>query len=207
MSPKVLERITYELTEVGHSVTSYAELSLYFDEAAVSRLREVVGSDTFDAEAAKLTSDVETNKMIIARGTDTLKIGTELVRPIMETLFADSPKALGKWALYAVNRYDEEGSRFAPHKDSVGGTVIVASLVGRRSMDIYRRYPDQREDRPETFKEIDYTVELGPGSVVIIDGYLDPAHAVLCLEAPSISAVVDIPDLLRPRESWQAQSL
>jgi hypothetical protein len=207
MAYEVLERITNELTEVGHSVTSYSELGLDFDEIAVSRLREVVEGDTFDAEAAELTTDIDTNKMIIARGADTLRLGTAFVRPVMETLFADSPKALGKWALYAVNRYDEEGSRFAPHKDSVGGTVVVATLVGRRSMDIYRRYPDQREDRPETFREIEHTVELGPGSIMIIDGYLDPPHAVRCLEALSISAVVDIPDLLRPRATWQPRSL
>jgi hypothetical protein len=197
MSREALDRITYELTEIGHALTSYAELGLDFNEAAITRLQEVVGNDVFGAEAAKLAKNTDKKDMIIAQSAETLALSTEFVRPAIHTLFADSSRALGTWALYGVNRYDKIGGTFEPHMDSAATTVAIVTLCGIRSMDIYRRYPDQNAAKPETFRDIEYTVELKPGSIMLIDGQLDPPHAVTCLEAPSLSVIVDVPDLLR----------
>lgn len=197
MANKVLRRITEELTEIGHAVTSYEELGLDFDEQAVATLSEVVGKDVYGEQALQLVENTEnTTNMIIAQGADTLRLGTDFVRPVIETLFAGSPRTLGKWALYAINRY-EAGGTFEPHMDSVGASVVVASISGVREMDIYKREADQLPEKPETYRVVERTLELYPGVIVILDGQLDPPHAVRCIE-PSLSAVIDVPDLLRP---------
>ena len=197
MSQAALNRITYELTEIGHSLTSYAELGLSIDDAAVAKLGQVVGDDVFGAEAAKLAVGTDKKDLVIAQSDETKALSMEFVRPVIHTLFANSARALGAWAVYGVNRYDKVGGRFEPHMDSAATTVAIVTVCGRRTMDIYRRYSDQNAAKPDTFRDIEYVVELGPGSVMLIDGQLDPPHSVTCTQAPSLSVIVDIPDLLR----------
>lgn len=196
MSIEVMDRVTADLIADGCALTSLTELGLSFDEDQVAELCEVVRHDGFDPVAAANVDDMNNMKsMVIARGEDTLRLGTELVRPIMDELLISNPEALGKWSLYAFNRYDQVGGTFEPHMDPPGRLVVVASVVGVRSLGIYRKDPDQREDRPETFRVIDRHVLLNPGAIFLIDGEFGPPHEVRCLEAPSMAAVIDVPDV------------
>lgn len=196
MSSEVLQRISTDLSEVGHSVTSYDELGVEFDEAAASELVRVVGRDVFDPDALQHVTNIDDMQgMIIAKGAETLRLGKTFMEPVVAALFRHNPQALNGWSLYGLNRYDAGGT-FEPHMDSTGGTVIVATLSGERELDVYRREPDQHHDHPETFREIEYTRWLGRGSILLVDGELDPPHAVRCI-TPSASTVVDVPVLLR----------
>lgn len=196
MSSEVLERISAELSEVGHSITSYDDLGVEFDEAAASQLIGVVGQDVFDPDALQNVTNVDDmQKMIIAKGPVTLRLGRSFMEPIVMALFHHDQQALDGWSLYGLNRY-EAGGTFEPHMDSTKGTVVVATLCGERELDVYRREPGQRHDRPETFKEIEYRRRLGRCSILLLDGELDPPHAVRCT-VPSVSTVVDVPRLLR----------
>ncbi|MEO7364170.1 MAG: hypothetical protein ABIV43_01530 [Candidatus Saccharimonadales bacterium] len=107
MSREVLSRITDELTEVGHSLTYYSDLGLNFDLLAVTKLCEVVGKDFYGAQAAKLAENTDKKDLVIAQSDETLRLSTEFVSPVIDTLLAGSAQALGSWALYGVNRYDK----------------------------------------------------------------------------------------------------
>ncbi len=198
VSTHALARITSELSAIGFSLTSYSELGLLFDAAAVEDMHKVVGADEFDADAAANVDNMDDMRdMAIARGMDTLRVGSEFATPLMDLLLYEDPLERNDWSLYAINRYDKVGASFEPHMDPPRGTVIVVSVSGRRSLGIYRRDADQTEDRPETFREIERSLLLVPGSILLIDGELGPPHEARCLEAPSLSLVIDVPFSMR----------
>lgn len=192
----LLKRVSSDLINDGCALTSFSELGVTPDEELTSDLCKAVQLDVFDPEARTNVDDIRNMRsMVIARGDETLRLGTEYVRPLMSSLLSSVDPTLGKWSLYAVNRYDEVGATFEPHMDPPGGLVVIAGIIGVRSLGLYRRDPDQQQDRPETFRVIDRYVTLDPGSVFLLDSQSGPPHEVECLEAPSLSAIVDVPDI------------
>ncbi|HMT19159.1 MAG TPA: hypothetical protein PKD20_02585 [Candidatus Saccharibacteria bacterium] len=193
MLNNTLNRITNAMVTDGYALTSYAELGLPFDVAAVKQMQRVVEEDVFDPDAQAGVDNLENMKsMIIARSKKTLDIGRAFVAPAVDLLLTNNPNARDEWELYGINRYDKIGATFEPHIDPRGRLVIVASATGARILSIYRRDFDQDEHKPETFRVIDHTVIVRPGDLFLIDGEFGPPHAVECLEAPSMSVVADV---------------
>jgi hypothetical protein len=188
-----LQRVTHELDTNGYSLTSYDQLGLEFNADLVGRLCTAAAEGTFSASAADLTKHIEKQNMAMVQDENALKLGRLLVAPVVETLFQTSPRARANWNLYAMNRYDAGGAMLGAHQDSVGATVMVVTASGVRDFNVYRKEPEHG-----VFKEIEQSFRLEPGSVMILDAQVDPGHAVACIEGPSVSAVLDVPDMLRP---------
>ncbi len=186
-----LIRITNELSTTGYVLTTYEDLGLEFNRGFATQLADIVETGTFSTAAAELTKHIEKQKMMMVQDEKALALGRLMVRPVVEALFENSPRALSRWELYAMNRYEVGGS-LGGHQDSVGSTVLVATMSGKRLFNIYET-PEQNH---EAAKIIDSYI-LSPGSVMILDGRADPCHAVSCIDGPSVSAVFDVPDLLR----------
>lgn len=186
-----LQRITFELDTSGYSLTSYDQLGLEFDTDLAVRLCDVAAEGDFSSTAADLTKHIGKKLMTMVQDERALSFGRELVSPVVDTLFAGSPRARRDWQVYAMNHY-ETGGELGVHRDSVGSTVVVVTASGVRNFDVYKQ---ESEGSPN---EIEHSFLLRAGSVMIIDGQIDPSHSVSCIEGPSVSAVLDVPDLLRP---------
>ena len=194
-SGAVKARIVAELSRAGLAVSSCAELGVTLDTHTIGQLRGAVSADIFDPDASANADSLENMKhMIIARGAETLRLGSELLGPLMNLLLPMGSMGTGSWSLYGVNRYDEIGASFEPHMDPPVGTVIVVSLAGERNLGVYEREPGQSYDKPETFRTIERRLLLVPESVLLIDGKSGPPHEVHCTVAPSLSIVVDMAD-------------
>lgn len=192
MKKNELKRIILELDTAGYSLTSFDELGLTFDSELASRLCDAAAEGEFSPAAADLTKHIEKKNMTMVQDEKALALGKLLVSPVVDVLFADSARARRDWQLYAMNRYEDVGS-LGGHRDSVGSTVLVATISGVRRFDVYRG-----EDESGDFSEIEQSFTVTPGSIMILDGQIDPGHSVACIESPSVSAVFDVPDLLRP---------
>ena len=193
MSRSETLRITNELDTLGYALTTYADLGLEFDTELAKKITAASAGLEFSASAAEITKHIEKQHMTMVQDEDVLVMGRLAVAPVVEKLFAHSPRALSNWNLYALNRYESVGTLGA-HQDSVASTVMVATLAGERQFNINRIINSAAEE----YGEVIDSFTLAPGSVMILDGQLDPAHSVVCLEGPSVSAVLDVPDLLRP---------
>lgn len=195
---KEISRITHDLDTNGYALTSYDQLGLPFDPSLVGRLCAAAAEGTFSQAAADLTKHIEKSNMAMVQDERALVLGRELVRPVVETLFTESDKARQNWNLYAMNRYDKPGASLGSHQDSVGSTVLVVTASGVRDFNIHERpeYEGQQTPIKETYR-------VEPGSIMILDAQADPAHSVGCVEGPSVSAVLDVPDMLRPHELYQ----
>jgi hypothetical protein len=188
-----LQRITDELDTKGYTQTSYDRLELEFDSNLIGRLCMAAAKGTFSESAADLTKHIKKQNMVMVQDEEALQLGRLLVAPVVNTLFYESSRARRDWNLYAMNRYDGPGASLGAHQDSVGSTVLVVTASGVRNFDVYKREPEYG-----VFKEVEESFRLEPGSVMILDAQADPGHAVACIEGPSVSAVLDVPDLLRP---------
>lgn len=186
-----LRRVAQKLDDCGYALTSFDALEQELDVELASQLCELTACGEFSASAAELTERIKKQKMTMIQHEDAIAIGGQIVRSAVETIFNQSQRALQEWRLYALNRYEKGGSLGA-HQDSVGSTVIVITISGQRILDIYRK-----ERKYELFREIECSFTLNAGSMMILDGESDPGHAVRCTRGPSVSAVVDVPDLLR----------
>lgn len=186
-------RIAEELDTVGYALTTYERLGLPFDSVLVGRLCTAAVEGTFSAAAADLTKHIEKSSMAMVQEEDALVLGRQLVRPVVEMLFAETPSAIAKWNLYAMNRYDAPGASLGSHQDSVGSTVLVITASGVRDFNIHERPSFEGQQTPIT-----NSIRVVPGDIMILDAQADPAHSVACVEAPSVSAVLDVPDMLRP---------
>lgn len=193
-----LTRITRELDTNGYSLTSYEQLGLPFDPKLVGELCAAAAAGTFSPAAADLTKHIEKSDMAMVQDEAALELGRRLVRPVVEAIFHESPQALSKWSLYAMNRYDSPAASLGSHQDSVGSTVLVVTASGARDFNIHERPESVGQQTP-----IKETIRVEPGSIMILDAQADPAHSVTCVEGPSVSAVLDVPDLLRAPESYQ----
>jgi hypothetical protein len=193
MSTSETLRIATELDTVGYSLTTYADLGLPFDETLAEKITLASAGAEFSPAAADLTKHIEKQHMTMVQEEEVLSMGRLIVAPVVDALFVGSPSALSNWNLYALNRYESVGALGA-HQDSVGSTVFVATLAGEREFYIHRII-----DGPaQKYGEVIDSFTLSPGSIVVLDGHIDPAHSVACLQSPSVSAVFDVPDLLRP---------
>lgn len=195
---KELSRITQELGDRGYTLTSYERLGLPFDPKLVGELCTAAAAGTFSPSAADLTKHIEKSGMVMVQDETALDLGRRLVRPVVEAIFHESPHALSNWSLYAMNRYDAPAASLGSHQDSVGSTVLVVTASGVRDFNIHERPEFVGQETP-----IKETIRVEPGSIMILDAQADPAHSVTCVEGPSVSAVLDVPDLLRPPESYQ----
>lgn len=192
-----LSRITDELTDKGYVLTSFGRLSVPFDPSLVGELCAAAAEGTFSKSAADLTKHIEKSNMTIVQDERALELGRTLVRPVVAAVFGENPAAMQNWSLYAMNHYQRPGATLGAHQDTVGSTVMVVSVSGARDFTIYEQstYPSQQTAEKETFR-------VEPGSIVILDAYADPLHSVTCVEGPSVSAVLDVPDMLRPAETY-----
>jgi hypothetical protein len=199
---KEVTRIIRELDTEGYTQVSYEDLGLLLDPKLVGELCTAAAAGTFSPSAADLTKDVETTNMIIAQDEVALELGRRLVRPVVETIFRESPQALSNWSIYGVNRYDAPAATLGCHQDSAGATVLVVSASGVRNFNIHERPEFKGQQTP-----IKQTIHVEPGTIMILDAQADPAHSATCVEGPSVSVVVDVPDVLRPPESYQINQL
>lgn len=185
-----ISRLGYELADLGYSLTSYGQLGLEFDHDLATRLSGAAAQGLFSPDAAKLTEHIQKNDMTMVQDEVCLGLGRQMVRPVVETVFADNPAATQGWNIYAMNRY-ETGGELGIHQDSVGKTVLVVTISGQRELDVFAKGQTENDasDAEKTFL-------LTPGSVMILDGEADPAHAVRCSQGPSVSAVIDVPALV-----------
>lgn len=179
-----LQRIAADLEERGWAHTTFNALGLTVDTDAVARIESACKNKPSGAEALKLTEHVSKARMTLVQDEGCIADGRAFVSPAVDLLFRDSARARATWTLYALNCY-EDGGHFGEHQDSTGSTVLIVSLTGRREL-IVGGCPGAQ------------VVEMAPGSITILDAEHDPVHAVRCIEGPSISAVLDVPDMLRP---------
>ncbi len=189
-----LFRVSTELDNQGYALTSYDLLGLPFDTALAHELSTSAADGNFSPDAAKLTERIEKQKMTMVQDPRTLELGKRLIRPVVETLFANDPKALKGWDLYAMNCY-QTGGKLGSHQDSVGKTVLVVTASGERQFDVWGI--GETEETAKS-KNPEASFILNAASVMILDGQADPAHGVECIQGPSISAILDVPALLRP---------
>lgn len=185
-----LHRIASELGTIGYSVTSFDRLAVPFDEDLAADLSEATMLKGSGVRALELTKHVEKQRMTIVQDEHCLALGRRFVNPVVDALFAESKRARASWTIYGVNRYETGGS-FGWHKDSVGATVLIVTASGLRDLSVFK------DGGREGIEGHEQTFELGAGSVMVMDGQLDPGHAVSCRVGPSVSAVLDVPDLLR----------
>jgi len=178
-----LARITTDLEQRGWAQTTFDALGLEIDAAAVERLAKACEGKPSGTEALKLTEHVDKERMTIVQDEECLADGRDFARPAVDSLFQDSPRARATWSLYGLNRY-ETGGHFGEHQDSTGSTVLIVSITGRRELTVGEGAAAQR-------------VGMTPGTITLLDAQHDPVHAVRCTEGPSISAVLDVPDMLR----------
>lgn len=197
-----LTRITQELDGKGYTLTSYERLGLPFDSKLVGELCTAAAMGTFSPAAADLTKHIEKSNMAMVQDEAALELGRRLVRPVVETIFHGNTHALDKWSLYAMNRYDAPAASLGSHQDSVGSTVLVVTASGVRDFNIHERPEFVGQETP-----IKETIRVEPGSIMILDAQADPAHSVTCVEGPSVSAVLDVPDLLRLPENYQINQI
>lgn len=178
-----LQRINVEPEERGFAQTTFDGLGLEFDRDAAGRISSACEGRSSGEEALKLTEHVAKDGMIIVQDEACLREGQVLVRPAVDVLFHDSPSARATWSLYGINRY-ETGGLFGEHQDSTGATVLIVSITGHRELTVGVGSEARR-------------VAMAPGDITLLDAQHDPVHAVRCTEGPSISAVLDVPDVLR----------
>jgi len=183
MSNPEVQRIANELEHVGHALTTFELLGIRDFEIVAADLVEVIAlNEQFTPEQA-----AERTGMVMCKDVRSKASGAKLVLPVLSTLFADRPHLLDGWDMYTVNHY-ETGDYFKPHQDYVDGTVVIATAVGRRALDVFVKEDD------DVFNTVSATYDLVPGSVVILNGFMDLGHAARCVEGPSISVVGDVPE-------------
>jgi hypothetical protein len=91
--------------------------------------------------------------------------------------------------MYAVNEY-ASGEHFVAHQDHFDGTVLIVTTTGTRTVDLYKREPED-----DVFKDIEASVTLTAGSVLLLNGFANIGHAATCIDGPSVSVVADAPML------------
>ncbi len=168
-----------ELRTKGSAETSWAELGIPYceswaDEVIRTIPEHLVGGDFVEGirrEAISMSRPCRTAAM-------------EFARPVIGALFEgdDFEKAREKAYLFNVNYYETDafkgGHRDFNNSDTM--TAIVLTICGRRKLTAEGTKHDQAR-----------------GSIVLIDGGVNPWHSVICEEGPSVSVVVDVPELLR----------
>jgi hypothetical protein len=187
-----LQRLAEELTEAGYALTSYADIGLELDVVLAQQLSETALKGIFSPDAAKLTERIEKQKMTMVQDELSIKLGRQMVAPIVEALFVSNKEAVEGWDLYAMNCY-QEGGGLGVHQDSVEKTVLVVTASGARRFDVYNR----NEKEEAGFTQPERSFLLNVGSIMILDAEADPGHSIECIEGPSVSAVLDIPALIR----------
>jgi len=177
------QRVGQQLDEIGHALTSFEQLGIEQYEALAIDLVTAIRSTDQYREA----NETGRTGMLMFREDAPLEAGRSLAQPVVETLFAGRAEAIRAMGMYAVNHY-EEGDFFNPHQDHFDGTVMIMTPMGRRKFDVYRKEPED-----DVFKEVSHSYDLGPGSIVLLNGYRNLGHAAKCIEGPSISVVADVP--------------
>src|ERR1700682_1071112 len=94
-----LQRITVELEERGFAQTTFDRLGLEFDHHAAGRISSACEDKSSGEEALKLTKHVAKDGMIIVQDEACLRNGQAFVRPAVDVLFHDSPRARTTWSL------------------------------------------------------------------------------------------------------------
>lgn len=175
-------RIAESLRNYGHALSSTSELGLNPEawSADAASLGQILRNSKQMHEAGNKRSG-----MRMFRDEVCLEAGRAVVRPIFRALFSSASHD-DEFGMYCVNYY-EQGDGFRPHQDYFDGTVVIATVSGRREFDVYRA-----EDEDDVFVEVEATCTLEPGSIMLLDGFSNRGHAARCVEGPSVSVVADI---------------
>ena len=176
-------RIEQQLDEIGHALTSFEALGLPFPEQEADALQDAIRSTE---QHASVQGEGRTG-MLMHREDAPLEAGRLITGPIVELLFPGRPGIKDELGMYAVNQY-ETGDFFNPHQDHFDGTVMIATILGTRNFDVYKREPED-----DVFHTITASHCLDVGSIVLLNGYKNLGHAAQCIEGPSISVVSDVP--------------
>ncbi|OGL32348.1 hypothetical protein A3E76_06310 [Candidatus Saccharibacteria bacterium RIFCSPHIGHO2_12_FULL_44_22] len=182
MSKQVLYGLGEELQDVGYALTSFEQLGIAQFEELARDLRQtiVTNSQLQPVRAAERTG------MVMCKDDASKQAGARLVKPVVEVLFVEGKETAPSWVPYTVNHY-ETGHYFNPHQDYLDGTVMIATALGTREIDIYRK-----EDEDDVFNQIERTYSLSMGTILLLNGYKDFGHGARCVEGPSIAVVGDI---------------
>lgn len=183
MITQEVSRVSQQLDQVGHALTSFEAIGILQYEALAKDLLTAVEATDQYREAR----DEGRTGMLMFRESEPLEKGRRLIRPVVEILFEGNPEAIDALGMYAINHY-ETGDFFNPHQDHFDGTVMIMTPLGQRRFDVYRKEPED-----DVFEEINESYVLGPGSIMVLNGYKNLGHAATCLDGPSISVVADVP--------------
>lgn len=183
MITQEIHRVSQQLNEVGHALTSFDALDLEYPEQLAAQLHESFKT----TEQYAGVQETGRTGMLMYRDNAPLEVGRRIISPVVEKLFADQPDVAKDLGMYAVNQY-EAGDFFNPHQDHFDGTVMIATTAGVRNFDVYNK---ELED--DVFKTVSHSYRLGIGSIVLLNGYKNLGHAAQCLEGPSVSVVSDVP--------------
>jgi len=185
MKTPEVQRIAGELAGIGHTLSSFDQLGIADFEALAVDLRSVVAqNEQFSPEQAALRTG-----MVMCKDPLSKEAGRRMVRPVLAALFADKPAALEGWDMYTVNHY-QTGDFYPSHQDYVNGTVVVITAEGERLIEVY-----DKELEDDVFRTVNTTYELRPGSILVLNGFMDIGHTATCTLGPSISVVGDVPEL------------
>jgi|GEM_PF-1422075 len=172
------------LEQSGHAVTSFRDLGIQDYEERFGQLQAAVQNHSSISASGR--REARTG-MVMLQDPEIKRAASDLVQPLVEKLFAGNPDAIAAWNLYGVNHY-AEGDSFKPHQDYFDGTVMIITVHGERSFDVYAK-----ENADDVFNTVAATHRVGAGSVILLNGYHDLGHAASCMTGPSISVVADVP--------------
>ncbi|HMT19153.1 MAG TPA: hypothetical protein PKD15_03910 [Candidatus Saccharibacteria bacterium] len=190
-----LEIIGGQLERVGFAHTSFEELGINRSADLVDEIASRVNESKGSPEAMKVVEHIDKNNMMIVQDPICLELGRRYIKPAIEVLFHDQPEALETWALFGLNRY-RAGGKFGPHRDYVGKSVLVFTVTGERDFDIYHTEPDDPENKTD-FDTVIASYRQKPGSIMVLDRDIDPAHAVKLALTDGIVAVADVDGVIR----------
>lgn len=189
MAVTEIDLIGEQLKATGYYKTSWEELGLEYDADAIQAV--------FDAIPNVPPRVVDIDEMPIKCTITNSECDAAIQRlgaPVIEYLFSgiQNQFARERRRVFGANYY-LTGDFFTHHKDYRRPeimTAVVLSLSGVRNLVV-----SGQGHRME------------PGSIMLIDGMHNPVHSAQCLEGPSISAVIDVPELLYPRGSFQKNAV
>lgn len=185
MITQELQRVSEQLNEVGHALTSFEQLGIEQYGELATDLNDAV-RDT-EQQRRLDESEPERTGMLMFREEAPLAAGRRIITPIAEVLFSGNEAALRGLGMYAVNHY-RKGDFFNPHQDHFDGTVMITTTMGERNFDIYEKEPED-----DVFKTIAHSYKLKAGSIALLNGFHNLGHAAQCTEGPSVSVVADVP--------------
>ena len=190
MSSQEIQRIALQLETIGYSHTSFDQLDIPFDAEQAAELSMKVEASSESAEALSVVEHIKRDGMTIVQDELCMNVAKTIMAPVIEAVYMGNSAAIDTWTIFGLNRYTTGGS-FGTHRDSVDTTIFLTTIKGSREFEIY--VTGDSEPGSTDFSEVEARFLLEPGSIMILDGEKDPAHAVSRAIVSSVVVVADVP--------------